>query len=213
MDANSKTLAIIVDNLSKRYNREWIFRNFTYQFRKGEIYVLTGPNGSGKSTLLQVLTGSVPPTDGVLKYYDINDAELPIDDVYKRISIAAPYMDLIDEFTLDEHLAFHFGMKPIRHNLSLQQLKEIMYLEKASNKHIQNFSSGMKQRLKLGLAFYTEADMIFLDEPGTNLDQNAFNWYYDQLLKVPDHCSIVMASNNAQEYPERSKVINILDYK
>ncbi|MBT1702449.1 ABC transporter ATP-binding protein [Chryseosolibacter indicus] len=204
---------IKIKDLSKRFNREWIFRNLTYQFNRGSIYVFTGPNGSGKSTLLQVITGAIPPTDGSLTYYNVNNSEIAIDNIYKKIAVATPYMDLIEEFTLDEHLSFHFGMRNIRYELTLAELKNIMYLENAGSKHIQNFSSGMKQRLKLGLAFYTEADIVFLDEPGTNLDQTAFNWYYNQLLKVPKECTVIIASNNPQEYPENSKRIDILSYK
>jgi ABC-type multidrug transport system ATPase subunit len=122
-------------------------------------------------------------------------------------------MDLIDEFTLKEQIDFHFQLKKVRNNLSTAELIELMYLEKSANKLIGNFSSGMKQRVKLGLAFYSKSDIIFLDEPGTNLDRNAFDWYIRELGKVPPQSLVIIASNNPSEYPMTSQMINISDYK
>jgi ABC-type multidrug transport system ATPase subunit len=203
---------ITVNQLSKRFNREWIFRNFTHQFSSGNTYAITGPNGSGKSTLLQVLWGQVPPTSGSIEYF-IKDQAIEINDIYKHISIATPYMDLIEEFTLLEHIQFHFKMKMIRTGLNENELIQRMYLESAQDKFIGNFSSGMKQRVKLALAFYTQSDILFLDEPGTNLDAQAFSWYQNELSQVPGDSMIFIASNNADEYPKNCSVLNIRDFK
>jgi len=88
-----------------------------------------------------------------------------------------------------------------------------MQLVSARSKFIGNFSSGMKQRLKLALAFYTEAWLVLLDEPGTNLDVQAFEWYKKELSALPDTSLIVIASNNPREYPETAGVVNIMAYK
>jgi ABC-type multidrug transport system ATPase subunit len=198
--------------LSKRFNREWIFRNLSYSFLSGNTYAITGPNGSGKSTLIQVLCGYMPPSSGEIRYHT-GELQIDVDKIFKRISIAAPYMDLIDEFTLTEQIDFHFQLKTVRDNRTTPELIELMYLEKSANKLIGNFSSGMKQRVKLGLAFYSESDIIFLDEPGTNLDKNAFEWYITELSKVPQQTIIIVASNNPMEYPITAQIINISDYK
>jgi len=122
-------------------------------------------------------------------------------------------MDLIEEFTLMEHLQFHFSMKPIRKGLTIEAALERMYLAAAHDKHISNFSSGMKQRLKLALAFFTQADILFLDEPGTNLDRQAFDWYLRQLNDVAPGCTIFIASNQEAEYPLNAQKIDITRYK
>jgi ABC-type multidrug transport system ATPase subunit len=106
-------LLIKVENLSKRFNREWIFRNLHFDFEHGQTYAITGPNGSGKSTLLQILWGQMPPSKGTVTYF-INQDKLPDDDIYRQVSVATPYMDLIEEFTLKEQLEFHFKTRPIR---------------------------------------------------------------------------------------------------
>jgi ABC-type multidrug transport system ATPase subunit len=203
---------ITTQELSKRYNREWIFRHMNYEFSTGKTYAIIGPNGSGKSTLLQVLWGQVPPSSGTIKHA-ANNVEIPADDIHKHISVATPYMDLIEELTLLEHVEFHFRMKKIRAGISVNDLISIMYLDSARDKFIGNFSSGMKQRVKLALAFYSQASMLFLDEPGTNLDQNAFKWYKDELNKVSRETMIFIASNNPEEYPGSATPIDILDFK
>lgn len=203
---------IVLSGLGKRFNREWIFRDMSETFHPGQIYAVTGPNGAGKSTLLSVLWGQTPPSEGTIRY-ESEKRNIPEDEIYRHLVIAAPYLDLIEEFTLMEQLQFHFGMKPARDGLSPDAILEKMYLGHARDKHIANFSSGMRQRVKLALAFFTQADVIFLDEPGTNLDRQAFEWYLRQLDAVPPGCTIFIASNQEAEYPLNAQKIDITSFK
>lgn len=209
---NANSFAITVNDLSKRYNREWIFRRLDYRFDAGTTYAITGPNGSGKSTLLQVLWGQIPQTAGALRY-EKGDIMISTEDAFRHISIATPYMDLIEEFTLEEMLRFHFQLKKIRNGFTVNDVAERMYLTDACGKQLINFSSGMKQRLKLGLAFYTRADVYFLDEPGTNLDRRAFDWYKNEFENLPEDALVFVASNDPAEYPDTATVLNIMDFK
>lgn len=154
----------------------------------------------------------MPPTSGKLRY-STGDQDLEIESVFRHISIATPYMDVIDEFTLSEQLHFHFKMKKQRNNFSVEEMISAMYLNESRNKYISNFSSGMKQRLKLAMTFFTESEVIFLDEPGTNLDHKAFDWYQDQLKKLPKDCLIFIASNQPAEYPQDAVRLDIMTYK
>jgi ABC-type multidrug transport system ATPase subunit len=206
-------MKITTQNLSKRFNREWIFRNLNHTFSSGNTYAITGPNGSGKSTLLQVLWGQMPQSAGNLEYKSETNEVVEIENIFKNVSIATPYMDLIEEFTLTEQLQFHFKLRKSRTSFSIEEMIQRMYLEHARDKYISNFSSGMRQRVKLALAFFTQAEIIFLDEPGTNLDKQAFDWYINQLHSLPAQSLIFIASNQPDEYPESAHRINILDYK
>lgn len=203
---------ITVKQLGKRFNREWIFRNFDYAFLPGNTYAIVGPNGSGKSTLLQVLWGQLPPSVGELRYAD-KGKEIPPDEIFKHISIATPYLDLIEEFTLIEQLRFHFKLKSSRLDMDEKEILQKMELHHARDKYIGNFSSGMRQRVKLALAFFTEASLIFLDEPTTNLDQQAIGWYHQHLNDLPHDSTIFIASNLIGEYPAHAHRINIMDFK
>ena len=205
-------MTITVNDLSKRFNREWIFNHLSYQFLPGNTYAITGPNGSGKSTLLQVVWGQVPQSSGTIRYQK-GETSIPIEETFPYLSIATPYMDLIEEFTLTEMLNFHFRLKGLRQGFKTHDLLRIMYLEESAEKQLSNFSTGMKQRLKLALAFYTKADVYFLDEPGTNLDRKAFEWYNHELQKLPQNAIIFIASNNPEEYPLNSTILNIPDFK
>lgn len=206
-------LIIEVTELAKRYNREWIFKNFTQTFRSGHTYAITGPNGSGKSTLLQVLWGQLPQSGGKISYVKNNTA-ITVDDIFRYVSVAAPYMDLIEEFTLIEQLQFHFKLRKPRTGHTIESMIAKLYMGDSRDKQISNFSSGMKQRVKLGLAFFTETDVIFLDEPGTNLDEKAFSWYKENLAEATQTGSMILiASNQKSEYPDNAEVISMTSYK
>lgn len=205
-------MKIIADQLGKRFDREWVLKNFSFQFLPGNTYALTGPNGSGKSTLLQLLWGQMLPTIGVITYQKDGEV-LPTEEIFKHVSIATPYMDLIDEFSLEEMVTFHFQHKAPRANLTALQAIDQMELPLARHKQIRDFSSGMRQRLKLALAFFSNCDVLFLDEPTTNLDRNAFDWYWHHLKSLPAHQLIIIASNQAEEYPVTAQKINIPEYR
>lgn len=136
-----------------------------------------------------------------------------MEEVFRHVSLATPYMDLVEELTLEEHIHFHFKMRSMRPGLSVESIIDKLYLTHARSKNIANFSSGMKQRLKLGLAFYTDASVLFLDEPGTNLDEQAFAWYKENLLQATKDKLVFIATNQRSEYPENAIVLNLLEYK
>jgi len=205
-------MRILTKNLSKRFNREWIFKDLTYQFSAPKTYAIIGPNGSGKSTLLQVLWGQMLPSQGKV-IYENEGHEIPCDEVYKHLSIATPYLDLIDEFTLLEMVRFHFKFKKVRDNKTEEELIDLFELPQARDKAIANFSSGMRQRLKLGLAFYSMSDVLFLDEPTTNLDRKSVDWYHQHREQLPKETLVIIASNQEHEYPASAEKIDILTYK
>jgi ABC-type multidrug transport system ATPase subunit len=204
-------ISISTNNLSKRFNREWIFRKLNFTFEEGKTYAITGPNGSGKSTLLQILWGQMPQTSGEIKYSNGN-TEVAAEDIFRHCTIATPYMDLIEELTLQEQLDFHFSMRSSR-GLTVEEMIDKMYLTPARDKTISNFSSGMRQRVKLAIAFFTQADIVFLDEPGTNLDHRAFDWYLEHLHALPHETLVLIASNQPSEYPLNAQKIDIMGYK
>jgi ABC-type multidrug transport system ATPase subunit len=205
-------MKIIAKNLSKRFHREWIFKNFHYEFNPAQTYAILGPNGSGKSTLAQILWGQMVPSAGQVSY-ELNGQPLPPDEVYKHLAIAAPYMEVIDEFTLAEMVRFHFKFKKPKGEKTIDELIDIFELTHARNKHIYNFSSGMRQRLKLGLAFYSQCPALFLDEPTTNLDAKSIEWYQHQLERFQLETLIIIASNQPHEYPADALKVDILNYK
>ncbi len=201
------SITIIADNVSKRYNRDWIFKNFNYNFESGRQYAITGSNGSGKSTLLQVIAGYVMQSGGSLQY---NQKGKPTGNMHHLVSVAAPYLELIEEFTALEFLAFHSNFSPF--NIPHKEMLAAVNIASSANKQIRYFSSGMKQRLKLAQAFFSNKPVIFLDEPHTNLDKDGV-LIYDALIKTHLHKLIIISSNDPQEYQVCSHIIDINQYK
>jgi ABC-type multidrug transport system ATPase subunit len=203
---------ISLQNLGKRFQYEWIFRKLNLEFQENQIYTIIGSNGSGKSTLLQIIAGSLSPSEGKITYQKAQK-NIPVEDIYKSISICTPYLELIEELTLKELIRFHIQFKPFRNNLTIKDFIEIIRLEKAENKPIQYFSSGMKQRLKLGLSFYSDTPLLLLDEPTNNLDQQGIDWYLDEIAKNIENRLTIICSNQPYEYAFCQNLINIMDYK
>ncbi len=75
-----------------------------------------------------------------------------------------------------------------------------IYLEKSRHKLVRDFSSGMKQRLKLGLALYSAAPLLLLDEPTTNLDRTGVAWYQEHVRATAAGRLVLVSSNVTEEY-------------
>jgi ABC-type multidrug transport system ATPase subunit len=205
-------MKLILSNLGKKFPPDWIFKKIDYQFNEGQKYALIGPNGSGKSTLLKILSGHLTPSQGKLQPF-LNDTLIPLDQLYKHISFAAPYMDLIEEFTLAESIRFHTHFKPLRNKIGVQELMEILKLRKSENKPLKFFSSGMKQRVKIGLALYSDVPLVLLDEPTTNLDVEGADWYSEGISSLPKNTLLIVASNTPSDYESFDHKLFMKDYK
>lgn len=204
-------MKIILDNLGRRFNREWIFRNLTYQLEQGEKYAILGPNGSGKSTLLSVLLGNLSPSEGRISYQE--DKEIIPEKWYQYLSLAAPYLDLIEEFTLQETIDFHFQFKIFQKGMDCAAVLDLLALNKAEDKPLKYFSSGMKQRTKLALAFCADTPILALDEPTSNLDTQGTDWYLSLVEQFSKDRLVIIGSNQSYEYEFCNQQIQIMDYK
>lgn len=205
-------MTISLSDTGKRFNRDWIFRHFNYIFESGQNYAITGPNGSGKSTLLQALSGGMMLSEGAGQW-SINNKQLSAEHIYRHISICAPYLELIEEMTLTEFLLFHNSFKPFLTNVTADLITNAVGLQKASNKQIRNFSSGMKQRVKLAQCIFSDTSVVLLDEPCTNLDAEGISLYH---RLINDYCAnrlVVVSSNDEVEYSFCKKKISITNYK
>ncbi len=203
---------ITVENIGKRYLYEWIFKKINFHFKSATRYAILGANGSGKSTFLKIISGHLSPSKGTISYQE-NGQIIDIDDLYKQVSFAAPYIDLIEEFTLQEAIEFHQKFKSFRSNITTVEFLEILQLQHAASKEIRFFSSGMKQRLKLGLAICSDTTILLLDEPTSNLDEKSIDWYQQLLNRFAHNRIILIASNEKRDIQECEEQLNIFDYK
>jgi len=197
-------------NTGKRYNREWIFRHFDYSFTDQKKYAITGANGSGKSTLLQIIGGAISHNEGTVEL-NIDNTEIPEENSYKYISFVAPYLELVEEMTASEFLSFHTQFKSLQ--LPINEIIKIIGLEKAANKQIRYYSSGMKQRLKLAQAFFSTTPVLLLDEPVTNLDLEGIALYHQLINDFTKEKLVIISSNDINEYSFCEAIIEIGQYK
>lgn len=204
-------MELTITNLGKKFSRDWIFKGINASFFSGDIVSIIGSNGSGKSTLLKILSGSEIPSAGKIDYC-INTSIIKHDKIYETLNYCAPYVDLPEELTVKEIYDFHNTFKPIE--LEFKEFIKLIWLDNEANKSIKHFSSGMKQRLKLALCLLSKADLIFLDEPTSNLDEKGKSLFTELMEKYTDSKLIFVGSNSDLiEVKHSNQTINIMDYK
>lgn len=206
------SISISLENVGRRFNRDWIFRNVSYHFTSGESYAILGSNGSGKSTLLQILNGSLGPSTGKITY-QLNGSVIPTEAIYEYLSLAAPYLEVIEDFSLHEMIDFHFQFKSLLPGVSKADIITLLNLNTSPGKLIKYFSSGMKQRLKLALAFCSDTPILMLDEPTSNLDTQGIDWYRDLVQRFAAGRLTIVCSNQLHEYDFCKHQLHIADYK
>lgn len=205
-------MKIILNHIGRRFNREWIFKDINYTFETGQSYAILGANGSGKSTLLQVIAGNLTPSAGSAEYL-LNNTPLDTEKVFEQLALATPYLELIEEFTLPELIDFHFRFKRYRDDLDARAIIELLALTNAGHKAVKYFSSGMKQRTKLALAFCSDTPVLLLDEPTANLDQQGVDWYLSLIERFSHNRLTIICSNQQHEYRFCKHHLNVADYK
>jgi ABC-type multidrug transport system ATPase subunit len=205
-------MQIVLQNAGKRFNRDWIFRKLSFTFNGGMAYAVTGPNGSGKSTLLQVIAGAVNPTEGTVAYAS-NGSTIKPENVYRHLAVAAPYLELIEEMTAEEFLSFHQTFKPFIQQYSINDIISEVGLQHAAARQIRYYSSGMKQRIKLAQAIFSDVPVVLLDEPCTNLDAAGYELYRHLVSQYCNGRLVIVSSNDINEYSFCTEKLSILDYK
>lgn len=206
-------MQVELHGVRKQFGREVVLNGVDHRFEAGSRTVLLGPNGSGKSTLLQLIAGALVPTEGRvvhrLGYRLVQD-----DEVYRHVSIAAPYLGLYEELSLRQLVQLHQHVKPLRAGFGAEELARTAHLEHALDKPVAHYSSGMKQRVRLALAILSDTPLLLLDEPTGNLDAVGSRWYADLLHTHVSHRTLVVASNAQEhEYAMCTERIEVLRYK
>lgn len=206
-------MTIELIDIGKRFNSEWIFRHVNHRFKNGTITAIMGPNGSGKSTLLQCIAGYIVPSEGKTAY-NIAEADVVAEDVFRHLSIASPYLQLNDSLTLTEVIDLQRKFKPFINNYATAEIIAFSDLRKSANKQVKNFSSGMKQRLRLTLAILANTQILLLDEPLSNLDKSGEDWYLKMMNQfTPERTVIICSNHHPVEIAPTSHAIEISQFK
>ncbi|MCX6158996.1 MAG: ABC transporter ATP-binding protein [Ignavibacteriota bacterium] len=204
-------------SLEKSFLNKVIFKNVTLDFVKGDSVAITGRNGSGKSTLLKVLANLIKPNKGKVEIFDDGKEVIP-DKVHMHLGMIAPYINLYDELTAYENLEFFFDLKCKSDKYSDKKERIKYLLDKINlygrrNDDVKNYSSGMKQRVKLAFAIINDPEILLLDEPRTNLDVEGIDLVYKVAEEQKQKGILILATNEPEDTGLCSRIISIEDYK
>jgi ABC-type multidrug transport system ATPase subunit len=162
--------------------------------------------------LLQLISGSAVYNEGKIDYL-LHGKHFSADRVFQKISFAAPYLDTIEELTLTEFFLFHDKMKGWLSTVTTKEIIHLSSLENAAHKQIRYFSSGMKQRVKLAQAIFSNVPIVLLDEPLSNLDAEGVSLYHRLVEQFCKNRLLIISSNEPKEYSFCDTIIDIKAYK
>lgn len=206
---------LVCKDLSKSYSGKTIFKNLNLSLQSGQSVAITGRNGSGKSTLVKVMANLIQANCGTVNItYGGNIVER--DNLYKITSLLSPYLSLYDELTGGENLEFFYKLKSgistgVKDKIEYF-LKRVNLFEKR-NELLKNYSSGMKQRLKLAFAVMNEPEILFLDEPRSNLDKSGIDIVNEIASEQRQDKILIIATNDEDDKLLCNNSINIEDFK
>lgn len=198
-----------VKNLGKHFGSNRVFRDISFSHTNG-VLGIAGSNGSGKSTLLQCLTRLSRPTSGIIKWQK-NEQNVDDHNIKKLLGYAAPYINLYEELSGRENLEFLLKLRNAA-NLSAATEKALSKTDMLdiANQPFGKLSTGQQQRMRLAAAIVHQPEILLLDEPGSNLDENG-RMLIESLVaefKEADKLGII-ASNNPDELALCNRVYSV----
>ena len=191
-------MKVVLDNIAKRFQYNWILQNIAIEIGDKEVLGISGRNGSGKSTLMSIISGYLSSTEGNISYFNEGQA-IKRDEIYRYINQVGPYISLIKELTLPEQYAFHFKFRKIQQG-DYSDFRIFLGMDYDESKQIGAYSSGMHQRLLIALCLYGAEPLLLLDEPTSYLDPKAKEWFYDKLSSQIGKKTIIVASNDVEDF-------------
>jgi ABC-type multidrug transport system ATPase subunit len=201
-----------LNNIGKRYNYHWIFKNINAVLQSPAIVAIKGANGSGKTTLMSILAGYQAPSEGEIEWIDCLQNKVDADKIFQQITWCSPITELPEEFTLTEIIQFQSKFKPWLNNITASTIIEIALLQPQAHLPISSLSTGMKQRLKVTLAILADVKIVLLDEPTSNLDEHGINWYKNLIEQYSSNRIIIIASNMQHDFINTTCELNMIDY-
>jgi heme exporter protein A len=209
--------SLICTNLTKYYSHRLIFGNLTLTLNENSSVGIVGKNGSGKSTLIKVIAGIISPSKGNMSL-EINGKSIPKESFFKHIGLMSPYLNLYDELSGYENLEFFMNIKcpgipENERDEKINFLLESVGLFKRKKDLYKNYSSGMKQRLKLAFALLNDPLLLLLDEPCANLDKEGIEVVYRFAEEQRKKGMLMVATNEESDLQLCDSLINIEDFK
>ncbi len=204
-------ISLRVDQLTKTYNRRIVLNELSIAHKQG-ILGISGSNGSGKSTLLKCMSGLLGPKSGVITWKQGSEI-LSKEQVKSLIGYSAPYINLYDELTAFENLEFILEVRgKTKSDAEINSTLEYVQMDDYKDQLFKKLSTGQQQRIKLASALITNPQILFLDEPGSNLDEKGHNLVKSIVSDQKEKGTLViLASNDAKEIELCDNVVNLIN--
>jgi ABC-type multidrug transport system ATPase subunit len=199
-------MKISVNQLGKRYGFQFVVRDVSFELENFHFMGISGRNGAGKSTLMQMISGYLSPSEGTITY-SANGKNIERNDLYSHIAYAAPYIDLPQRMTTKELFDHYSKFKRTLQNYN--DFVDFSELTDQGDKFIENFSSGMQQKVALALALITDVDLILFDEPTSYLDSQAKTWFFNKVAALKAQKTIIIASNDKEDFRNCQQIFEI----
>ena len=203
------------ENLSKSYSGRTIFKDLSFNISSSQSLTVTGSNGSGKSTLIKVIANLIHSSKGNIIVKSDN-MEVPRDKWFEKTGLLSPYLNLYDELTGFENLDFFYRLKAKDRSYSHDRIDHVLHkvnLYEKRNELLKNYSSGMKQKLKLAFAVLHEPEILLLDEPRSNLDKAGIDMIYEVSAEQKKKGILIIATNDEDDKELCDSILSIEDYK
>jgi ABC-type multidrug transport system ATPase subunit len=196
---------LTAEHIQKKYGGNTVLRDVSIRMKRGEIYGLVGKNGSGKTTLLRILTGQIQRYNGTVSVGEAGNRKPKVSAVINSPSL---FLNL-NAFENMKEQAFLLRMND---SSKIKQALEVVGLEDCNNKRVRNFSLGMTQRLKLGMALLENPDILILDEPLNGLDPDGIADMRELLLLLnhSNGMTIMVSSHILSELEQIVTCLGIL---
>lgn len=208
-------IEISCQNISKNFSGKTVFKNLNLNITSGSSLIITGGNGSGKSTLIKILSNLMRPSSGEITISE-DSSEIPKENWFMKTGLISPYLNLYDELTGFENLDFFFKLKS--EDLSnidekINSLLNEVSLYDKRNEYYKNYSSGMKQRLKIAFSIINNPEILLMDEPRSNLDKAGVEIVKKFALNQKKYGILIIATNDDEDKQLCDESINIEDFK
>ena len=205
--------SLSADSINKTFGRRLIFKNISFKLNLSTIFGISGPNGSGKSTLVKIVANIISPSAGRI-IHNLNGSEIKPEKLHNHIGLVSPYLVLYDEFTAYENLIYFSEIRGISFNKErVDRLLNKFLLFNRRNDLVKTYSSGMKQRLKFIFALMHSPQLIILDEPTSNIDDEGKEVVYELVKEEGNKNIVIIASNEKSDLSLCSEIIDLNDYK
>ncbi len=207
------TIAIKVNNLSKKMKRIQALSGVTIDFESRMLHGLIGPDGAGKTTLLRTLVGLLHADDGAIVYYQ-DSQQVPFPIIRPHLAYMPQQQSLYPDLTVGEHLNFFRDLYLIPKPVYQQRRETLLHMTRMQpfqDRPAAKLSGGMYKKLGLMCALLQSPEVVLLDEPTNGVDPISRREFWDLLYRLRDQGILIIVSTAYMDEAERCNHVHVLN--